>query len=122
MHDEPPKDLGTRAFQKRVVDELASMRRDFGGELSSIRSEISELRVQQTSIARNVAALDVRLTTLEQKLDDRLKETRPIWEGVQEQLQRIVERFEGVLLESYELRQDMKIYGRRIGQLERRVS
>jgi predicted nucleic acid-binding Zn-ribbon protein len=129
MNDEPPKDLATRAFQMRVLDEFAAMRRDFGSELSAIRadiaeirSDVAEIRSQQIATARNLTALDERLTSLEQKVDDGLKETRPIWEGVQEQLQRIVERFENVLLEFYELRHEMKIYGRRIGQLERRSS
>ena len=128
MDDEPSKDLATRAFQKRVLDEFAAMRREFGGELAAIRgaqaemgAEIGEIRVQQIAIAKNIAALDARLTTLEQRVDERLRETRPIWERVEEQLQRITERFEGVLLEFSELRHDLKIYGRRIGNLERRM-
>ncbi len=111
MNDEPTKDLATRAFQKRVLDEFAA-----------VRSEIAEIRIQQTAMARNIEALDQRMTTLEQKVNERLQETRPIWERVEEHLQKLGERFEGVLLELYELRHDMKIYGRRIGQLERRVS
>ncbi len=121
MNDEPTKDLATRAFQKRVLDEFAAMRREFGSELSAIRAEVTEIRSQQIAMAKNIAALDQRLTSLEQKVDERLKETRPIWERVEEQLQKLGERFEGVVLEFYELRHEMKIYGRRIGQLERRV-
>ena len=34
-------------------------------------------------------AMDARLTTLEDKVDARLRETRPIWEGVQERLTEI---------------------------------
>ena len=136
MDDEPIKDLATRAFQKRVLDEFAGLRRDFGSELSAIRSEqaelrqsqaemraeIAEIRVQQTAMAKDIAAFDQRLTALERRVDERLQETRPIWERVEEQLQRIMERFEGVILEFAELRHDMKIYGRRIGNLESRGS
>lgn len=111
MNDEPTKDLATRAFQKRVLDEFAAL-----------HNEIAEIRVQQAAMAKNIAAVDQGLTTLEQTVDERLKETRHIWERVEEQLQKLGERFEGVLLEFYELRHEMKIYGRRIGQLERRVS
>src|SRR5262245_40865053 len=129
MSDEPTQDLATRAFQKRVLDEFAAMRREFGSEFSAIRADIveirtdiAEIRAQQMAMAKNIAALDLRLTNLEQKVDERLQETRPIWERVEEQLQRIMERFEGVLLEFAELRQEMKIYGRRIGHLEQRIS
>src|SRR4051812_27864268 len=124
MGEEPTMDLATRAFQRRVLDEFIAIRRD-----------ITEIGVQQTAMARNVAALDQRvnsidqgvtaidqrLTSLEEKVDRRLQETRPIWEAVQEQLQRVLEKFDVVLLEFAELRSDVKIHGRRIGELERRV-
>jgi len=125
MNDEPTKDLGTRAFQKRVLDEFSAIRRD-----------IAEMRGQQTAMAKNIAALDQslasieqhvrsidpRLTSLEEKVDARLKETRPIWESVQEQLQRVVEKFDVVLRDIYDVRIDVQIHGRRIGSLERRAS
>jgi predicted nucleic acid-binding Zn-ribbon protein len=131
MNEEPTKDLGTRAFQKRVLDEFAAVR----GEISAIRAEqspmrnditemrndIVEIRTQQAAMAKNVGALDHRLTSLEERVDARLKETRPIWEAVQEQIQRLVEKFDAVLLDFYELRSEQKIYGRRIAELERRV-
>ncbi len=41
-------------------------------------------------------ALDTRLTTLEDKVDRRLKETRPIWEQVLERLNKVEERFSQV--------------------------
>lgn len=124
MEEEPTKDLATRAFQKRVLDEFAAIRRD-----------TTEIRSQQTAMAKNIAALDQRVTsieqrvtsiderliTLEEKVDRRLQETRPIWEAVQEQLQRLVEKFDTVLQDFFELRREMKIHGRRIAELERRV-
>jgi len=138
MNEEPTKDLATRAFQKRVLDEFAAVRREqavFKDELFAIRSEqaamrqdigeirteIAEIRVQQSAMAKNVAGLDHRLITLEERVDERLKETRPIWEAVQAQVQRLLERFEAVLLEFSELRADVRIHGRRLGELERRV-
>ncbi|HBB97368.1 MAG TPA: hypothetical protein DC054_18470 [Blastocatellia bacterium] len=131
MNEEPTKDLATRAFQKRVLDEFAAVRREVAvirteqaamqSDIAEIRSDILEIRTQQTATAKNIAALDQRLTTLEKTVDDRLKETRPIWEAVQEQVQRLVEKFDIVLQELYDVRTDSKIYGRRIGELERRM-
>jgi chromosome segregation ATPase len=146
MSDQPTQDLATRAFQKRVLDEFAATRREVAGirgevaeirrevaeiraeqalmrtEITEIRTEIVEVRTQQVAMAKNIGGLDPRLTSLEQGVDERLKETRPIWEGVQEQLQKLGEKFDGVLIEFYELRNELRIHGRRIGHLEERVS
>jgi len=131
MHDEPTKDLATRAFQKRVLDEFAAVRAEQAAtrsdqaamwkDITEMRSDIAELRAQQMAMAKNVASIDQRLTSLEQRVDERLNETRPIWEAVQEQIQRLVEKFDAVLLDFYELRGELKIHGRRIAELERRV-
>jgi len=145
MDEEPTKDLATRAFQKRVLDEFAAVRSEqvamrneisairaeqsamrsditeIRNDITEMRSEIVEIRTQQAAMAKNIGALDHRLTSLEERVDARLKETRPIWEAVQEQIQRIVEKFDAVLLDFYELRSEIKIHGRRIAELERRV-
>ena len=44
------------------------------------------------SIDSNVHSLDMRQATLEEKVDRRLQETRPIWEGVLEQLKEMNKR------------------------------
>jgi predicted nucleic acid-binding Zn-ribbon protein len=62
-------------------------------------------------MAKNIAALDQRLTTLEQRVDERLKETRPIWEAVQIQIQRLGEKLDGALLEFQELRTEIRLHG-----------
>jgi predicted nucleic acid-binding Zn-ribbon protein len=152
MNDEPTKDLATRAFYKRVLDEFAALRHEIAEvrsevveiraeqpsmradlteiraeqsqmriDITEIRTEIVEIRTQQAAMARNIASLDHRLTSLEERVDARLKETRPIWEAVQEQLQRLGEKFDGVLLEFYDLRNEVKIHGRRIAHLEDRL-
>jgi chromosome segregation ATPase len=101
MNEEPTKDLATRAFQKRVLDEFAGMRAEISAmrteqsamrsDITEMRSDIVEIRTQQAAMAKNIGALDQRLTSLEERVDARLKETRPIWEAVQEQIQRVVE-------------------------------
>jgi chromosome segregation ATPase len=69
MTEDPTQKLpNSLSFEERVLAELAA-----------IRSE-------QAATRRDIAALDARLTTLEDKVDARLRETRPIWESVQQQL------------------------------------
>jgi len=145
MNEEPPKDLATRAFQKRVLDEFAAVRAEQASvrnelsairseqssmrseitemrhDITEIRSEIVEIRTQQAVMARNMGALDHRLTSLEERVDARLKETRPIWEAVQEQLQKLNDKFDILLHEFYDVRAEIKNHARRIGELERRV-
>jgi len=136
--DKPTQDLATRAFQKRVLDELIALRAgqsdlrndvtelrsevtELRSEVTELRSDVTELRTQQAAMAKNIAALDQRLTNLEQRVDERLKETRPIWEAVQIQIQRLGEKLDGAFLEFQELRAEIRLHGRRIAELERRV-
>jgi predicted nucleic acid-binding Zn-ribbon protein len=135
VEDQPPKDLATRAFQKRVLDEFAAVRREqaafrdeFRSEIAALRADqatlrqdITEIRAQESAMAQHIARLDDRLTLLEQRVDEGLKETRPIWEAVQVQIQRLSEKLDAILPDFYELRGELRIHGRRIGELERRV-
>ena len=98
MNEEPPKDLATRAFQKRVLDEFAAARAEqasvrnelsairaeqssmrseiteMRNDITEIRSEIVEIRTQQAVMTKNIGALDYRLTSVEERIDARLKE------------------------------------------------
>jgi tetrahydromethanopterin S-methyltransferase subunit G len=47
-------------------------------------------------ILARLDSMDARLTTLEEKVDRRLQETRPIWEGVLEQLKNINARLDRI--------------------------
>jgi predicted nucleic acid-binding Zn-ribbon protein len=69
MTEDPTQKLPySPSFEERVLAELAA-----------IRGGIAKLDAR-------VTALDARLTALEDKVDARLRETRPIWENVQQQL------------------------------------
>lgn len=124
MNEEPRKDLATRAFQMRVLDEFAAVRAEqaaMRSDITEMRNDIVEIRTQQAAMAKNIGALDHRPTSLEERVDARLQETRPIWEAVQEQLQRLNDKFDILLHEFYEVRAEIKNHGRRISELERRV-
>lgn len=73
MSEDRTRDLqNARPFEERVLAELAAMRTDFNDRLTSLESGLT--------------SLNARLTSLEDKVDARLRETRPIWEGVQQRL------------------------------------
>ena len=109
--------LGASLFEKRVLAELAALR----GEVAEFRGDVAEMRAQQSAMARNIAALDHRLTSLEEKVDNRLKETRPIWESVRGQIEKLDEKFNLFIRDLYDIRGDVGLHDKRLGILERRV-
>jgi chromosome segregation ATPase len=68
MSEDLTQNLPPPSFEERVLSELAA-----------IRGELAQQSVRLTSV-------DERLTSLEDRVDARLRETRPIWEGVQQRL------------------------------------
>ena len=131
MNDEPTKDLATRAFQKRVLDEFAAVRREIAvirTEQVAMQSDIAEIRTQQAAMAKNIAVLDQRvtsveaqLTSLDEKVDRRLKETRPIWEAVKAQIELLDAKFDNFILDLYNIRGELRLHERRLLQLESRI-
>ena|SRR5919202_999500 len=64
MSEDPTQGLPTHSFEERVLTGL-----------SDIRQDLTRLDIRLTSV-------EGRMTSLEEKVDARLLETRPIWEGV----------------------------------------
>lgn len=71
MSEDLTRNLPPTSFEQQVLRELAA-----------IRQEVSQQSVRLTS-------LEERMVSLENKVDARLRETRPIWEGVQQRLTEI---------------------------------
>ncbi|MGH9901679.1 MAG: hypothetical protein ACRD68_07685 [Pyrinomonadaceae bacterium] len=63
-------------------------------------------------------AVETRLTTLEEKVDARLRETRPIWEGVQTELRRINSKLDQVIADLFETRANQTALDKRVTHLE----
>ncbi len=126
MNEDPTKELsGSRNFEDRVLSQLATI----ASEVAAIHSEVAEIRVQQAAMARNIAALDERVTSLEERftsleeiVDARLRETRPIWEAVQAQIEKLDQKFDIVIRDLYDVRGDMALHAKRISQLEHAIS
>jgi predicted nuclease with TOPRIM domain len=56
------------------------------GRLTSIEGRMTSLEDRITSVEDRVLSVDTRLTSLEDKVNARLRETQPIWEGVLQRL------------------------------------
>ncbi|HEY0379395.1 MAG TPA: hypothetical protein VGC87_20935 [Pyrinomonadaceae bacterium] len=55
--------------------------------------EFAALNTRLSSMETRMGSLETRLTSLEEKVDARLRETRPIWEAVQAQLKEMEKQF-----------------------------
>jgi predicted nucleic acid-binding Zn-ribbon protein len=118
VNEDPTKELpGASPFEQRVLAELAALRREVG----TIHGEVAEVRAQQIAMAKNIAAVDQRLTSLEERVDARLKETRPIWEAVRAQIEKLDEKFNMFIRDLYDVRGDIGLHDKRLGVLERRI-
>jgi predicted nucleic acid-binding Zn-ribbon protein len=83
----------------------------------STRENPDTLSFEERVFAR-FDALGARLTALEEKVDRRLQETRPIWEAVQEQLDRLNSKFDILLAEFYEVKTDVARHEKRLIRIE----
>jgi|SRR2546423_1358999 len=71
MSEDTTQGLPPRPFEDRVL-----------AELSGIRQEFTTQRETLTRLDDRLTSVEGRLTSLGEKVDTRLRETRPIWEGV----------------------------------------
>jgi chromosome segregation ATPase len=60
MNEEPTKDLATRAFYKRVLDEFAAVRK----EQTAMREDLAEIRSPQAAMRVDLAAMREDLTEI----------------------------------------------------------
>jgi chromosome segregation ATPase len=68
--------LGSLATQLEVVET----------RLGSVETRLGSVETRLGSVETRLGSVETRLETLEIKVDERLKETRPMWEAVQAQL------------------------------------
>ena len=74
----------------------------------------------EVRVLAELADIRGRLTTLEEKVDSRLSETRSIWEAVQLAIRRLDSKFDIVLSELYDVRANSNILDKRLMELEAR--
>ena len=70
----------------------------------NLPNDLKRILARLDSIDTRLESVDNRLTNLEDKVDRRLKETRPIWESVLEQLKEVNARLSRVEDENKDFR------------------
>ena len=86
--------------------------------LDSIDSRLGNVENRLSDVESRISNVEGRLSALEDKVDRRLQETRPIWEQVLVRLEGIENRMGS--LES-EMRIGFRRFGRQVGQLAKDV-
>ena len=109
------------SFEARVLSELAAINTRMGSmetrigsietRIGSIETRMDSIETRMDSIETRMDSMDARLASLEEKVDARLRETRPIWESVQAQLKEIEKQlvnfnrqFKTLIQDSFDLR------------------
>jgi predicted nuclease with TOPRIM domain len=113
MREEPTQGLPANSFEGRVLTEL-----------SGIRQEIAGQRETMTQMDGRLTSVEGRMTSLEEKVDARLRETRPIWEGVLARLTAIeseMPRLGGIEKELARMNRQFRSFVADIFQLRARV-
>ncbi len=104
-----------RSFEDRMLSGLTSIRTDMAMRFTSLEQRLS-------NVGQRIESVEQRLITLEDIVDARLRETRPIWEAVQSQLGRLDEKFDNVIRDLYEVRTDIRLHDKRLKETERRLN
>ena len=83
---------GARSDVAKLRGEVTELRGEVAelrGEVTELRGEVTELRGEVTELRGEVTELREEVKALDQKVDSRLKETRPIWESALAQLKEL---------------------------------
>jgi chromosome segregation ATPase len=124
LSGDPTRELPKESpFEARVLAELAAIRVEQGAirtDIAALDSRLATVESRLTTVESHLTTVESRLVTLEDKVDSRLRETRPIWEAVQLAIKRLEMKFDKVILDLYELRTDVGMLDKRLKELEAR--
>ncbi len=116
MNEERTKDLPSDGgtFEERVFAEFAKLNVRLGNietrlenvetRLENVETRLEKVEARLENVETHLQSLDIRLTTLEEKVDLRLRETRPIWEAVQNMLEELAAQMKLLVSDSFKMR------------------
>lgn len=96
-----------RSFEERVF-----------ARFDALDARFDSLESRFVALESRVVTVESKLDHLEEKVDRRLQETRPIWEAVQTQLERLNSKVDILISDFYEMRTDMARLDKRVTSLE----
>jgi len=102
MSEETTQDMAARSFEERIFARFDGMDARLG------------------RMEARLDGMEARLTSQEEKVDARLRETRPIWEAMKVQLDRLESKLDVVAADLLETRTDYALLGKRVVRLEER--
>lgn len=86
------------------------MSEDITQRIPDGRSFEERVFAEFAALAGSIGGLDARLTSLEEKVDQRLKETRPIWEQVLVRLDSLEKGFRGMAKDVDYLKRKFRVF------------
>lgn len=116
MTEDPTKDLTTDEKLNRILDAMAGM------------------KAEMASMNDRLGAVESRLGALESLVEDRFRDTRPIWQAINARTERIEEnlaeahkelrsmnrKFEVFSIEMFNMKADIKDFDGRLSEIEQR--
>lgn len=92
------------------------------GMLAQILTIVQNLSTRLESLEQRSGSLEQRFVSLEQKVEERLYDTRPIWEKVQADIARLQEGQEGLRESQESLRKDVRELNTHWRDMNRKLS
>lgn len=79
------EDITRKLTVDEKLDQLLS-------EMTGLKSEMTELKSEMTEIKETANRTELRLSSLETKVDERLHDTRPMWQAIHAQTEKLAEQ------------------------------
>lgn len=99
MNEDTTRDLPARSFEERVLAEFAALRQEVSAmnkktdhieqEIAVVKQDVHGMKLVINEMNHQLHDVNNRLTTLEEKVEARSHETRPMWEAVLVQVREV---------------------------------
>lgn len=85
------EDITRKLTVDEKLDQLLSEMTGLKSEMTGLKSEMTGLKSEMAEIKGTANRTELRLSSLETKVDERLHDTRPMWQAIHAQTEKLVE-------------------------------
>lgn len=78
-------------------------------DMQEVKTDMQDLKLRTASIENNLVYFATRLQNLEEKVDQKLHDTRPIWQAVLERLDRVENSLEAIQTDVRVIQTDVEV-------------